>query len=136
MLTDSDVIALQQVLALYAHAADAPLDRRRSLLAQVFTEDATFDSRQMQAGIHRGLDGIESYFSRVNPPHTPAHTTTNVYIHEEAGQVLVWSKWTIILRGSVAMGDYRDVVANTPNGWRIKTRVAVGRLVPPSTKRS
>jgi len=50
-----------------------------------------------------------------------AHYLTNVYVYEEAGEIRVHAKWFVPDRvtAGIATGDYHNVVARTPAGWRI-----------------
>lgn len=121
-----DIVEIQQLMALYGHAADAP---DQSLLPQVFTEDAVFDARPCGRDLYQGLPAIAAWFAQGKPPHPPSHHLTNAWVHEERGQVKVWSKWYLIARdaGTGRSGDYHDVVVRTPAGWRIQHRVATVR---------
>src|ERR1044071_2445197 len=68
-MTTEDVVAIQQLLALYGHAADAPT---QNLLDDVFTADAVFESRGRGRRLD-GLDAIKAWFAEGKPPHPPAH---------------------------------------------------------------
>lgn len=130
MLTAQDVTEIHQLMSLYGHAADA--DDQGSL-ADVFTQDAVFDARPVEAGLHEGLAAIRAWFALGKPPHPPSHNTTNVYVYEDGGQVRVRSKWLTIAAatGRPRSGDYDDVVVKTGAGWRIRTRLATGRYIEP-----
>lgn len=132
MLTQQDIVEIQQLMAFYGHAADA--DDHESL-SEVFVEDAVFDARPVEAGLHRGLPAIRAWFARGKPPHPPSHNVTNVYVYEEAEEVRVKSKWLTInaKTGQSRAGDYDDVLVRTDAGWRISTRLATGRHVQPRT---
>lgn len=131
MLSDQDIIAIQRVVSLYGHAADA---EDQALLAEVFSEDAVFDARPCEAGLHRGLAEIQRWFALGKPPHPPSHHTTNIYVYDDGETVRVRSKWlTIDARtGRPRSGDYDDVVAHGPAGWRIVKRVATPRYLEPN----
>lgn len=125
-LTTDDVVAIQQLLALYGHVVDGGHVER---LDEVFTEDAAFDIRAFKQGVHRGLPAIREVFALGSPPHPPAHHTTNVYVFEQDGELRVQSKWLTIDRsaGRVRSGDYLDIVRRTSGGWRIALREVVVR---------
>lgn len=130
MLTAEDVIAIHQLMSHYGHVADAG---DRGLLRSVFTEDAVFDARPVEAGLHEGVDAIGDWFALGKPPHPPSHHTTNVYVYEEDGAVRARSKWLTInaKAGRPRSGDYDDVLVRTADGWRIQTRLATGRYLEP-----
>jgi len=125
-LATEDIVAIQQLMALYGHVADSGDPER---FAEVFTEDGTFDPSAMGGEVHRGLEAIRAFFGLGSPPHPPSHQMTNVYVYEDGGTVRVLSKWFTIDRasGDVKTGDYADVVVRTDGGWRIRERVATSR---------
>jgi len=124
----NDVLAINQLAALYGHLADEakfqPVDaasQRR--LAEVFTEDAVFDASGVGAGVFSGLDEIRAMFA--GDGHPRSHQTTNVYVYADGTDVRVRSKWHVVTdNGKVLVGEYRDVVVRVDDGWRITTRVA------------
>lgn len=121
-----DVVAIQQLMALYGHVVDdGDLDR----LGDVFTEDGVFDLSAMTGEIHRGLPAIRAFFALGAPPHPPSHHTTNVLVVADGATVRVRSKWMTIDRASGGMktGDYADVVVRERGVWLIRERVAMAR---------
>lgn len=124
-----DIIAIHQLMALYGHAADRVDDP--SMLERVFTEDAVFDARPVDAGLHTGLAAIKAWFALGKPPHPPSHQTTNVYVYEEGGVVRVTSKWLTVNpeTGRPRLGDYDDELDFDGQDWRIRRRVATGRYI-------
>jgi uncharacterized protein (TIGR02246 family) len=125
-VSTEDVVAIQQLMALYGHVADdGDLDR----LAEVFTEDGVFDLTAMTGEVHRGLAGIRAFFALGAPPHPPSHHTTNVLVVADGETVRVRSKWMTIDRASGGMktGDYADVVVRERWRWLIRERVATAR---------
>jgi 3-phenylpropionate/cinnamic acid dioxygenase small subunit len=121
-----DVVAIHQLLGLYGHVVDSgDLDR----LGEVFTQDAAFDIRAFDQGVHRGMHAIREVFALGSPPHPPAHHTTNYFVYADDGEVHARSKWLTIDRstGRVRSGDYVDTVVNTADGWRIDNREVVIR---------
>jgi hypothetical protein len=125
-LAPGDVVAIQQLMALYGHVADSPDGER---LAEVFTQDAVFHSRVRDVRLE-GLPAIQRWFALGKPPHPPAHQSTNVFVYVADGTVRVLSKYIAINAetGRARTGDYTDVVVKTDAGWRIRERVSVARF--------
>jgi len=121
-----DIIDIQQLEAFCHHAVDHD---DQSLFPLVFTEDARFDGRLCGGNLHVGLEAIIAFFALGKPPHPPAHHMTNCWIREEGGRVLVKMKWMCpdIGSGRMVGGDNNDEVVKTPDGWRIKERIAMIR---------
>lgn len=123
-----DIIEIQQVQALYGHAVDWS---DQSLLPQVFTSDAVFDGRPSagEQEYYEGLDEISAWFARGKPPHPLVHNMMNVWVYEQDDQVRVRAKWMVrsLQDGVIYMGDYDDVMEQTPEGWRIKHRLVTTR---------
>ena len=116
-----DIVEIQQLMALYGHAVDAP---DQAMFPLVFTEDAVYDARNTGWGLLEGRKAIADWFALGKPPHPPSHQTTNIHVYEADGETRVRSKWMIVDRrnGSMVCGDYDDVVVRTTEGWRIKRR--------------
>lgn len=116
-----DIVEIQQLMALYGHAVDAP---DQAMFPLVFTKDAVFDAESTGWGIVEGREAIAAWFARGKPPHPASHHLTNVHVYEADGETRVRSKWLVIDRrnGGVVSGDYDDVIARTAEGWRIKRR--------------
>jgi SnoaL-like domain len=125
-----DIVEIQQLMAAYGHAVDAP---DQSLLPLIFTEDAQFDGRPCGDKLYVGLKAISDWFARGKPPHPPAHHMTNVWVREEAGKVKVSGKFIVVDErdGQVCMGDYDDTVVRSDAGWRIKHRICTYRFPKP-----
>ena len=119
----SDIVDIYQLEALCHHAVD---HEDQSLFHLVFTEDARFDGRQTGGPLHVGLEEIKAFFALGKPPHPAAHHMTNCWVREEDGRVLVKMKWMVPdpTTGRMVGGDNDDWVVKTPDGWRIKERVA------------
>lgn len=122
----ADIVAIEQLMALYGHVVDAPTQER---FGDVFTEDAVFHSRVRDVRLE-GLAAIREWFALGKPPHPPAHQSTNVHIHVTGDTVRVWSKYLAVdpETGGVRIGDYEDVVVKTERGWRIRERVSTARF--------
>jgi hypothetical protein len=85
-------------------------------------------------GREAGREALDVYFSRVDPPHTLSDGSSDTWVYEEGGEVRARSKWTMLLRGAVCMGDYDDVLARTPSGSRIRHRTPTARMAPPPVR--
>ena len=116
-----DLVAIHQLVSSYGHAVDGS---DSVTLAEVFSEDAVFDTGPTGSGVHVGIGAIRELFNRQSPPHPAAHHVTNIFVYEEDGDVRVHSKFLTIDRASGALrsGDYLDLVVLTSAGWRIKER--------------
>jgi hypothetical protein len=128
-MNTSDIVEIQQLMALYGHAFDSP---DRSLVARLFTEDGVFDVTQQAGGAPaEGIDAICAHLDRCQPVQPSTHNTTNIWVHEKDGETRVWSKWILYIPRdkSVRLGDYDDLVVRTPAGWRIKHRL-VTQTIP------
>jgi hypothetical protein len=123
-----DVVAIHQLLGLYGHVVDGYSEQDR--LAEVFTDDAVFDTADFDQGAHRGLDAIRAIFALGAPPHPPAHLATNFFVYREGDRTLAHSKWLTIDRatGGVRSGDYHDELVRGPDGWRIARRKVIIRF--------
>jgi hypothetical protein len=129
-LDTSDIIDINQLMALYGYAADSAKfhavdSEEQVILASVFTDDAVFDASAVGNGVFQGLAQIRELFARTN--HPPSHQMTNVYVYEQDAVTRVKSKWNVTdWPGTTAwLGEYHDVVVPTPEGWRIKERVVI-----------
>ncbi len=122
-LTNDDIVAINQLEAFVHHAVDHD---DQSLFHLVFTEDAVFDGRNTGGPLFEGLEAIKGFFSLGKPPHPPTHHMTNCYVYEDGGTVRVKMKWLVLnpKTGLPIVGVNDDVVVRTPQGWRVKERVA------------
>ena len=123
----ADIVAVQQLLAHFGHLLD---DREWSRLDEVVTADFHFDARGIGGPEFHALEDWRRYVGSVWNP--LAHHVTNIHVsHGEADDELrVHSKFlTVIEDGTCHTGDYLELARRTSNGWRIRERVYVGRLV-------
>lgn len=118
MLTADDHIAIHRLIALYGHIID---ERQYSRVGEIFAQDAVYDVRKRDAGLHRGLDAIRALWEAAGERHPLAHHATNVVLDERSdGTVQVLSKGICVRPdGSVHSTTYRQVAAATPAGWRL-----------------
>jgi hypothetical protein len=123
MLDTHTLVAIQQLHARYAHLVDARAFRQ---LGEIFSPDGAFDVTAYQAGRHEGLAAVITFFERAQ--HPLAHHATNLYVWEEGGVVRALSKYLVPGDGGRMFGgDYADVLALGPDGWRIRERVVTAR---------
>jgi hypothetical protein len=119
----ADIVAIQQLEAFCHHAVD---HADQSLFPLVFTADARFDGRKCGGPLFEGIEAITGFFALGKPPHPPAHHMTNCYVYEDGGEVRVKMKWFVPQADGTRIfgGVNDDIVVRTPDGWRIKERVA------------
>jgi 3-phenylpropionate/cinnamic acid dioxygenase small subunit len=133
MLTIEDKLAIHDLISLYGHIID---ERQFTRTHELFTEDAVYDVTDFNAGRFVGWQQIAQMWRESEGKHPLAHHATNVYISEDAdGTVRVVSKG-IGVRPNLQAGSvtYRDIVVNTPQGWRVRERICVLRRadrIPP-----
>jgi 3-phenylpropionate/cinnamic acid dioxygenase small subunit len=118
-LSTDDVVALQQLVARYAHLVD---DRDFDGLRDVFTVDVEFDATQFGNPKLRGVDAVIA--SYVDARHPVAHHVTNPLVTVEPdGTVRMRSKViSLLAEGLCGSGTYDDVCVKTSDGWRIARR--------------
>jgi 3-phenylpropionate/cinnamic acid dioxygenase small subunit len=114
-----DLVALQQLLARYAHLVD---DGDFEQLREVFTPDVEFDATQFGNPPLRGVDAVIA--SYVDARHPVAHHVTNPLVTVDPdGTVRMRSKViSLLAEGLCGSGTYDDVCVKTPDGWRIAAR--------------
>jgi hypothetical protein len=134
-LTTDDIVAIQQLEAYCHHACEDP---DLSKLELVFTKDAVFDGRQTgnPGPIFHGIEEIKGFFAWGKPPHPPAHQQTNCFVYEDGDVVRVKMKYMCMNTTGTKWygGDSDDVVVKTPDGWRVKERVAMVRFGTPGAE--
>ena len=117
----ADVLAIQQLYALYGHVRD---DRDWERLAELFTEDCVFDATALGVPLMLGHQAIAD--TTESSPMAPlAHHVTNVFVAECSGErARVRAKALgLYAKGRAFSGDYDDTLVRTPAGWRIQRRV-------------
>jgi SnoaL-like domain len=124
-LDAGDILAIQQLLALYGHIID---EREWDRVGELFTAGALYDMSEFGVGTVRGAAAIQTLWSRPDAVHPLAHHATNIVVSEDPdGTVRVLSKGLGVgPNGRVGSVVYRDVVERTPAGWRFRERK--GRL--------
>src|SRR6516225_9279744 len=79
----ADVVAIQQLYALYGHVMD---DRDWERLPEVFTEDCVFDATALGVPLMEGLAAVAATTETSDA--TPlAHHVTNVFVDGTSGDV-------------------------------------------------
>jgi len=118
-MSTEDMVALQQLLARYAHLVD---DGDFERLREIFTTDVEFDASAYGMPPLTGIDAVvQSY---VDSRHPVAHHVTNpLVIAHDDGTVNMRSKVISLLMGGLCgSGTYDDVCVKTADGWRIARR--------------
>ena len=125
----SDVIQVHQLLGRYGHIVDAAAWDR---FEELFVDDAVLDFTGVRAPrVFEGIEEIREYFREAN--HPSAHHVTNIVVFDDDGVVGVKSKffapYTRETHDPLRWygGDYDDVVVNTPDGWRFRSRACTRR---------
>ena len=123
-LAAADIVAIQQLLAYYAHVVDSG---DLTLLDTIFTADGVFDCSAAGGRAFRGIADIKSLFALGKPPHPPSHHTTNVYVYQDGAAVRVLAKYFVLngQTGTGISGEYRDVVVRQDGNWRFQERVVI-----------
>ncbi|HTX07882.1 MAG TPA: nuclear transport factor 2 family protein [Solirubrobacteraceae bacterium] len=113
----SDVIAIQQLYALYGHVFDdGQLDR----LGELFTDDVVFDATADGVPLMHGIGAIVAAAQGYDR-HPLAHHLTNVLLTAiDRDTATVRAKVLQTFDGGVAFsGVYDDTLTRTAGGWRI-----------------
>lgn len=118
-LSTAERLAVHELIALYGHLVD---QRQFSQLHRVFTDDAVFDLHEYDGRCYSGLPAIQSMMLD-SEEHPLAHHATNIVVLARADGVSVISKGIGVgAGGRVGSVTYRDRLALTPQGWRIRER--------------
>jgi 3-phenylpropionate/cinnamic acid dioxygenase small subunit len=128
-LNPQDRLAIHELLALHGHLMDdGALDR----LAELFSEDVSYDLEDFELGVLHGVAAVREAALAVGERNPVGHHVTNVIILSDDGaQARVRSKGIGVLAdGSCGSVTYEDVVRREPSGWRISYRKVVARRRP------
>ncbi|HYL72317.1 MAG TPA: nuclear transport factor 2 family protein, partial [Candidatus Dormibacteraeota bacterium] len=108
MLDPGDILAIQQLLALYGHIID---EREWGRVEELFTATSVYDMSQFGRAVVRGAAAIGELWSSPGAMHPLAHHATNVVVSEDAdGAVRVISKGLGLgSNGRIGSVLYRDV---------------------------
>ena len=126
MVSPNDFVELQQLLSRYCHIVDA---KAWDQLDQIFADDASVTV----TGVYptsTGIADLRALYARMN--HPVAHTSSTLIVVESShDDARLASKWvTVRADGLTGTGVYEDVVVRTPDGWRIRERVAKPAVAP------
>ena len=115
----SDYVSIHQVYARYGYVMD---DKDWPALRDVFTNDCVFDATALGVPLATGFDEVRAISESGKEP--LAHHVTNVFVESVVGDVaLVRAKALgTYTKGRAFSGEYRDTLARTPDGWRIRVR--------------
>ena len=126
----ADVVEINQVLMRYGMIVDT---RAWHDLADVFTEDAVFDTGDFGQGRHDSLAAIRAMFETSHPPHSVNIVNVVVSDGAEPGTARAYSKNIGLLpKGRVGSAAYDDELVKTTTGWRVTRRLAQARRAEPS----
>ena len=107
---------VSEVLSHFAHMVD---NDEWTLLPLLFTPDATLSA---QDGSAHGLSEIQNYL-RPGDRWRAHHTLNTITRFLADGTVSAWSRFLIVeAAGTTISGDYVDVLSDTAEGWRIRSR--------------
>jgi hypothetical protein len=123
----TDMLAIQQLLALYGHVID---ERWWSRMDEVFTDDVRYAAPDFDMPTVQGLDNLRRLWTSPDARHPLAHHATNIVITpgEDTSTAHVLSKGIGVgYRGRVGSVVYRDVVRRTAGGWRLAERTVALR---------
>jgi SnoaL-like domain len=118
--SDSDIIAINQLMNLWGHILDY---REYDRFDELFTEDAVYDGSIFGFEPQSGLEAIRSSLS--SGEHALAHLATNLVVSEgEGDEATAISKAVGLMpENMVVTATYRDKLRKTPAGWRISSRI-------------
>lgn len=121
-MTADDILALQELVALYGHLMDA---KEFDQLGRVFTSDATFDASSFGAKTCQDLAELQTMMA-TETRHPVAHHATNVLVELlDPLHARIRSKGLAVSRrGTVTSLVYEDRAVRTTQGWRISSRTA------------
>ena len=114
-----DIVAIQEVLALYGHVID---EREWSRLDEVFTDDHHFHSSTGR--VFRSLDELRAYWLGPEVTHPIGHHVTNIIVTpvDEDTASCISKGLYVRAEDQITSAVYRDVVVRTAHGWRLRER--------------
>ncbi len=126
---DGTLLCVHRVLSLYAQVID---DGAWSRLSEVFVQDAVIDHTPISGARMTGLDEAATTFADGMRRRPVTHHVTNpvvLAVRDDGRTVRVRSKWLVVdAEGRGRSGYYLDNFIDTPDGWRISTRIAAPRV--------
>jgi 3-phenylpropionate/cinnamic acid dioxygenase small subunit len=129
MLTAEDRLAITDMINLHGHLCDRG---DFSAMANLFTEDVTYDVSALGGGVLAGLSAVREAGIALGEANPLAHHVTNIVVEEApGGRVRALSKYLAVMTdGSLGTGTYEDTIHKGRDGWKITHRVVRARRVP------
>jgi hypothetical protein len=128
-LNTTDRQSITELVALHGHLFDeGHLDR----LDELFTPDVIYDVTDLGFPTMSGIAAIRDAALGLGAQNPVAHIVTNVVITAiDEGTASVRSKGLGLgSNGELSSVTYVDSVVRTADGWRIKRRAVLARVVP------
>ncbi|WP_261556410.1 nuclear transport factor 2 family protein [Frankia tisae] len=130
VLPRDDALAIQEILALFAHVFD---NNDVAGLGLVFTSDVRVDIGLGPSRTYRGLAEFADYVRSRSAAEPDHHTVNTSLLPQEDGSVRARSRYLgVNLEGRLTSGEFLDVLVCTPRGWRISYRRSVPRTPRPA----
>jgi hypothetical protein len=123
----ADRVAITDLISLHGHLVDAG-----ESVAELFTEDVTYDVSDLGGGVIEGLAALQEAALALGDRNPVAHHVTNVVLTQlSPTEVRGLSKGIgIMADGTCGSVTYEDTVNRTPAGWRITHRKILARRTP------
>ncbi|WP_372750473.1 nuclear transport factor 2 family protein [Litorivivens sp.] len=122
-LTIEDRFEIHELLARYAHALDY---HNLPAMRDIWTDDCRFQADEPEVNIS-GLDNLMAFFEQtVAAVPNARHIISNIYVVGSGSEALCHAYLQVmdVEQGTqLGAGRYRDEMARTASGWRIRTRV-------------
>lgn len=122
-LTIDDRLEIHELLARYAHALDY---HNLPAMREIWTDDCRFQADEPSVNI-TGLDDLIGFFQEtVTAVPNARHLISNVYVVGGDSEALCHAYLQIVdfeTGAWLGAGRYRDEMARTASGWRIRNRV-------------
>ncbi len=132
MMNIEDQIAITQLLNLYGHILD---ERAWTRMNELFVDDLLFDGSDVGGKPIRGLDALVARFREPQMSHPLAHHASNIVIWRDAAGVVRAASKGYGPRPDPAASrtvTYKDVLRETPQGWRIAERHVIAMRPRPN----
>ncbi|MFC0432364.1 nuclear transport factor 2 family protein [Kutzneria buriramensis] len=125
-LTAQDRIDITDLINLHGHLVDGGAWNR---VEDVFRADVAYDLEDFGLGTLHGVAAIREAALALGEANPVGHHVTNIVITEGGeNEVRVRSKGIgISAAGTAGSVEYDDIVAQTPEGWRIRYRKVTAR---------
>lgn len=128
-LTEHDRTDITDLINRHGHLTDAG---RLDELAELFTQDVTYDVSDLGFDPLRGIEAIREAALALGDANPVGHHVTNIVITGiDDGSARVRAKGIgINADGTAGSVVYDDVVTRGPDGWRISHRTVTARRAP------